>query len=74
MFQIKLDREGTKNVTELEETDLRTNAVYATYYVFWSKFILIEVIPYCTIVILNSLIVTKIWKSIQFRKKLTVSI
>ena len=60
-------------MTVLETTNLRSNALYATYYVFWSKFILVEVIPYFTIVVLNSLIIMKIWKSIQFRKKLTVS-
>ena len=71
-FQTKLDDEAMKNVTVLETTKLRSNAMYATFYVFWSKFIIVEVIPYCTIVVLNSLIVIKIWKSIQFRKRLTV--
>ena len=69
-----MDDTGLKNVTVLETTKLRSNAMYATFYVFWSKFIFVEVIPYCTIVVLNSLIIIKIWKSIQFRKKLTVSI
>ena len=74
IFQTKLEDGGLENVTTLEKTALRSNAMYVTFYVFWSKFILVEVIPYCTIVILNSLIVIKIWKSIQFRKKLAVSI
>ena len=73
LIQYKLDDKGLENVTVLQTTQLRSNAMYATFYVFWSKFILVEVIPYCTIVVLNSLIIAKIWKSIQFRKKLTVS-
>ena len=72
-FQNQLDENGTKDITVLALSDLRSNTAYATYYVFWSKFILVEVIPYCTIVVLNSLIVAKIWKSIRFRKKLPVS-
>ena len=73
-MQYKLDEKGLKNITVLQTTKLRSNSMYATFYVFWSKFIFVEVIPYCMIVVLNSLIVIKIWKSIQFRKKLTVRI
>ena len=73
VLQNRLDAAGAKENVILAISDLRANTIYATYYVFWSKFILVEVIPYCTIVILNSLIVAKIWKSIRFRKKLPVS-
>ena len=50
---------------------LRRNKIYAIGYVFWVKFIFIEVIPYLTIVILNYAIGRKTWKSRQFRQGLT---
>jgi hypothetical protein len=53
-------------------SDLRGNPTYVTYYIFWSKFLLVEVIPYFLIVILNSLIITKIWKSNKFRRRFVV--
>ena len=46
---------------------------YITYYIFWSKFLLVEMIPYVTIIVLNSMILGKIWKSTQFRKRFVVS-
>ena len=46
---------------------------YITYYIFWSKFLLVEMIPYFTIIVLNSMILGKIWKSTQFRKRFVVS-
>ena len=46
---------------------------YITYYIFWSKFLLVEMIPYITIIVLNSMILGKIWKSTQFRKRFVVS-
>ena len=55
------------------ESWLRRNKVYVIGYVFWAKFILVEVIPYFTIVILNSAIVRKIWKSNQFRRRFVVN-
>ena len=48
---------------------LRSNHTYITYYVFWSKFIFIELIPYFTIIVLNSFIICKIYRSAQFRKR-----
>lgn len=61
------------NVTVVSGSALRSNPIYVTYYIFWSKFILIEVIPYLIILVLNSLIIGKIWKSTQFRKRFVVS-
>ena len=49
-------------------TALRSNNTYITYYIFWSKFILIELIPYFLIIVLNSLIICKVYRSTQFRK------
>ena len=48
---------------------MRTNPIYITYYIFWSKFIFVEVIPYFTIMVLNSRIIGKIWKSSRFRRR-----
>ena len=38
-------------------------------YVFWSKFLLIELIPYLTIVVCNVFIINKITKSARFRRR-----
>ena len=39
------------------------------YYVFWSKFILIELIPYLAIIVMNIFLFLKITKSTRFRKR-----
>ena len=44
-------------------TDMRNNALYSSLYVFWSKLILFEVIPYVTIMLCNILIVAKVQKA-----------
>ena len=38
---------------------MRDNIYYKKYYVFWSKFILIEFIPYAAIIVFNALILAK---------------
>ena len=48
---------------------LRRNPYYATLYVFWSKVIFMEVIPYFVIIALNGAIVFDIFKSHNFRKQ-----
>lgn len=50
-------------------TAMRENQVYVSLYLFWSKFIFIEVIPYTIILIMNIFIIIKITKSARFRKK-----
>ena len=45
------------------------NRFYVTYYAFWSKIVLMEVVPYGVILILNIIIVSKIFESINFRSK-----
>ncbi len=60
------------NVTIVSGSPLRKDPIYVTYYIFWSKFIFVEVIPYFTILVLNSLIIGKIYKSKQFRKRFVV--
>ena len=51
---------------------LRSNNTYVKYYVFWSKFILIELIPYFLIIVFNSFIICKVYRSSQFRKSFRV--
>ena len=58
----------------LVETTLRTNKVYTVYYIFWSKFLVVELGPYMTILILNIRIIQKIYKSNQFRQKFNVRV
>ena len=57
----------------LVETSLRSNKAYTIYYIFWSKFLVVELVPYLTILILNIRIIQKIYKSNQFRRRFTVS-
>nr|XP_040571769.1 G-protein coupled receptor daf-37-like [Lepeophtheirus salmonis] len=58
------------NETMIVATSLRENRIYQTVYVFWLKVIFMELIPYLVIIILNTLIVTKIRKSKKFRKSI----
>merc|ERR1740129_424530 len=55
------------NDTWLCKTDLRMNAHYVTIYVFWSKFIFMELIPYGLIMSLNGCIIFSILKANKFR-------
>ena len=48
---------------------MRENKFYVSLYLFWSKFLFIEVFPYTTILIMNIFIIIKITKSARFRKK-----
>ena len=55
------------NETSIRKTSLRKNPLYDHLYTFWSKVIVLEFIPYMTIIILNAFIVTKIYESLKFR-------
>ena len=48
---------------------MRENPYYATYYVFWSKVILMELIPYLFISTLNGFIIAKVFSSYKFRQQ-----
>ena len=54
---------------DVRKTSMAKNSIYVTYYTFWSKIVLMEAIPYGVIFFLNIIIVSKIFESIQFRKK-----
>lgn len=49
-------------------TDLRKNPVYISIYVFGSKFVLFELIPYITVLVCNVAIITKLKESSSFRR------
>lgn len=48
---------------------MREDQLYVSLYLFWSKFLFIEVFPYTTILIMNIFIIIKITKSARFRKR-----
>ena len=54
---------------DVRKTELGRHPVYQHYYQFWSKVIFMEVIPYIIIFTLNLIIVSKIFESINFRRK-----
>ena len=53
---------------EIYQTSMRQSPLYIALYIFWSKFIFVELIPYVTIIVLNSMIMAKIYKSTKFQK------
>ena len=55
--------------TAVRKSDFGNNYVYVTYYAFWSKIIFMEAVPYAVIFILNTIIVSRIYDSIRFRKR-----
>ena len=67
-FELERDVFPLTNETMVVGTELRRNEIYNTYYLFWSKIIILEMIPYFTIVILNALIIKQILGSQKFRK------
>jgi hypothetical protein len=47
---------------------MRNHQLYSSLYVFWSKLIFFEFLPYVVIMVCNTLIVAKIRKASKFRK------
>jgi hypothetical protein len=68
-YLLFLQTDPQTNQTRVVSTALRQNSLYVSLYVFWSKFVFIELIPYITILIMNIFIIIKITKSRRFRKK-----
>ena len=66
-FQLTTELDPSTNETVITTTELRRNPYYASGYVFWSKLIITDLIPYVIIIVLNSFIVVKILKSSRFR-------
>ena len=57
------------NTTDVRPTALRQDPAYVEYYMFWAKLILLELMPYFTILALNAVIVAKIFDSKRFRMR-----
>jgi len=68
-FEVTTVVDPSTNDTVVAPTSIRQNEIYVSVYVVWSKLILTELVPYFTILILNSFIVVKIVKSARFRRK-----
>ena len=51
------------------KTELRKKSLYSAIYVFWSKVIFMELIPYSLLIALNGCIIHAIFKSQSLRKK-----
>ena len=51
------------------QSRFRQHPLYITYYIFWSKFVFVELIPYIAIIVLNTMIMLKIYKSTSFQKR-----
>ena len=62
-FEITTILDPDTNNTVIVGTEMRQNPLYMSYYLVWSKLILTELVPYVTILILNSFIVVKIVQS-----------
>lgn len=69
-FELTTEFDPSTNETHAVGTEMRRNQAYSRFYVFWSKVIVTDLIPYFTILTLNSFIVTKIIKSIRFRARI----
>ena len=64
---LHLEKDSAANNTTPEPTiiivgtEIRRNPWYMIIYVFWSKFLLVEIVPYLLMIIMNILI----WRKIQ---------
>ena len=50
-----------ESTTYIDVTDLRRNPYYIIIYLFWSKFLCVEIVPYVLMIVMNILI----WRKIQ---------
>ena len=57
-----------ENITTIHESEFRKSYSYKVVYRVWLNFIVIEAIPYITIIVLNAMILNKILKSYLFRR------
>jgi len=53
---------------QLAATELRDNPIYINVYTVWMSIILLEAVPYVTILVLNALIIRQILRSYNFRQ------
>ena len=64
-FQFHTTDDPDTNTTQAVPTDLRkdSKSKYVVYYMVWSKFFVADLIPFLTIIVLNSMIVIHIFKT-----------
>ena len=72
-FEVYPTYNPATNATGINVTWLRKHPMYVSVYVVWSKVILLEILPYLTIIVCNSFIIYKITKSAQFRRRFAES-
>ena len=55
------EAETGENVSRynVEGTELRSNELYIQIYVFWMKFLIVELLPYISILLLNSIMIVR---------------
>ena len=74
-YEIYYDDQYQKNITHVVEdigyrgTALRLNHWYVVLYVFWSKFLLVDIFPWITVIVLNICIWRKIKDFRRFRRE-----
>ena len=68
-MQVKSQWDPERDAHVIVSTSMRSNPVYLTYYVVWSKLIVTEVLPYLTIIALNVVIIFKARKASSFRNQ-----
>lgn len=57
---------------EIVTTDLRRNPYYALLYIFWAKFLLVEMLPYVIMIGLNILIFRRVKQLVKMRSEVGI--
>ena len=68
-FELETRIDPGYGVVMICKTELRKKSLYSAIYVFWSKVIFKELIPYTLLIALNGCIIHAIFKSQSLRKK-----
>ena len=70
-FELNLFQTESGDYT-IVTTDLRRNKEYSLFYVFWSKFLLVEMLPYVVMIVLNILIYRRVKKLVKMRNEVGI--
>lgn len=66
-FELKTHTSIFTNETMIVATSLRRNPIYISVYLTWMKIIIMEIIPYVTILTLNICIMKQVYQGSKFR-------
>lgn len=66
-LELKTHTSAFTNKTMIIASDLRHNPIYISVYLTWMKIIIMEAIPYITILTLNICILLKVYSGSKFR-------